>query len=62
VLHKRNYAIAEPTQVTGLSAITPPIIGDFLAPPLTISFRLGIAAMTPVPETAMNEDGDFVMG
>ena len=38
------------------------VAGNLLAPPLTVAFRLGVAAGAAVPKTAVHEDSDVVVG
>jgi len=62
MLHQRDDRKAEPAQLIGFSAVAAAVIGDFLAPPSAIAFRFDVAAWATVPKTAVDEDGDVVVG
>jgi len=62
MLHQRDDRIAKPAQLIGFAAVAAAVIGDFLTPPSAIAFRFDVAAWTAVPEAAVDEDGDVVVG
>jgi len=62
VLHKCDDGVAELAEVVSLAAITPTIVGDLLPPPLAIPLGLDVAAGAAVPEAAVHEDGDPMVG
>jgi len=62
VLHECDYGVAELAEVVGLAAITPTVVSNLLSPPLAIPLRFDVAARAAVPETAVHENGDSVIG
>ena len=62
MLHQRDDGITEPSELGGLTSVASSVVGDLLAPPLTVAFRLGVAAGAAVPKTAVHEDSDVVVG
>ena len=62
MFHQRDDRIAKPAQLIGFTAVAAAVIGDFLAPPSAIAFRFDVAAWATVPKTAVDKDGDVVVG
>lgn len=62
MFHEGDHGVPELAEVVGLAAVTLTVVGDFFTPPLAISLRFYVAARAPVPETAMYENSDSVVG
>jgi len=62
VFHEGDDGVTELAKVVGLASVAPPVIGYLLSPPLAIPLGFDVAARAPVPETAVHENGDSVVG
>jgi len=62
MLHQRDYGVAELAEVISLAAIAPTVVSYLLTPPPAIPLGFDVAAWAAVPETAVHENGDSVIG
>jgi len=48
--------------MVGFTAVASAVVGNLLSPPPAIPLGLNVAPWTSVPETAVHEDSDAVIG
>jgi len=62
MLHESDHGVAKSAELVSLAAVSPTIVCDLLPPPLAIPLGFDVAARAPVPEAAMHEDSNAVVG
>ena len=62
MFHECHYRIIQDAKLLGLSSVASLVARNFLALPLAVVLRLGVAAGAAVPEISVYEDRDVMVG